>query len=93
MKNKKWPLTFEDAVTQAIATLTKTDKIEIAKFPKKDLIRLHMSLGMKIRNDFGLRQGNDALMQACGSMEPDDVSTDIIEAVWKRLKAESGHSK
>ena len=87
MKNKKWPVTFEDAVKQVISTLTKADKAEIIKFSKKDLIMLHMSLGMKIRNDFGLRQGNEALMQACGSMEPDDVSTDIVEAVWKRLKA------
>ena len=92
MKKKIWPLTFDEAVKRVIATLTEADKVEILKFPKKDLVLLHMSMGMKIRNDFGLHQGNDALMRACGTMDADAVSTDIVEAVWKRLKAELGRS-
>lgn len=79
MNNKQWPATIDEAVGVVIAAL-----------PEADLINLHFGLGMWIRNNLGLWQGNDALMQALCRREPgihpDDASMLIIEQVWRRLR-------
>jgi len=49
---------------------------------KDDLIFLHFSLGIQIRNAFGLNSGNTTLLN---SRCPDDVSIEVIEVLWKRL--------
>ena len=91
MKKNNWPVTLEDAVKQTLSMLSAKDKKHIAKMPEEKTILLHMSLGMQIRNSFGLHQGNEALMIACGNpFDPDEVSGIIIEAVWKKLKAGKG---
>jgi hypothetical protein len=47
---------------------------------------LHSRLGAWIRNDFGLWQGNRALLEATGKTDPDDVALAIIEALRRRLR-------
>ena len=91
MKANNWPVTLQDAVKQTLAMLSAKDKKQIPKLPEAKTILLHMSLGMQIRNRFGLHQGNEALMIACGNpYEPDEVSGVIIKAVWKKLRAGKG---
>lgn len=87
MKNKKWPTTVEEAVKETLAMLSAKDQKEIAKIPKDESFRLHMSLGMHIRNRFGLHQGNQALLAACDAMEADGASEVILEAVLKVLRS------
>ena len=56
--------------------------------PEDELtVRLHLTLGMAIRNDFGLWAGNRYLLKSCGSerMSADDASSVIIRALWQRL--------
>lgn len=86
MENKNWPTTIEDAVKQTLAMLSAEDKKEIAKIPKGDSFMLHMSLGMQIRNRFGLHGQNQALLTACDCMSADDASEVILEAVLQALK-------
>ncbi|MHA1918479.1 MAG: DUF6794 domain-containing protein, partial [Promethearchaeota archaeon] len=42
-----------------------------------------------VRNEFGLWQGNDELLKSCAKKDPlihpDDVSSIIIEELWKKL--------
>lgn len=87
MKKSKWPTTVEEAVKETLAMLSAKDKKEIAKIPKTQSFRLHMSLGMQIRNRFGLHSQNQALLAACDSMDADDASEVILEAVLKTLKS------
>ena len=89
MKQKAWPGTVDEAVVVVLATLSDADKDQIAGMAEADLIGLHFGLGLWIRNNLGLWHGNQALMQSIRqvtpNIHPDDVSTVIIEAVWKRL--------
>lgn len=87
MENKKWPTTVEEAVKETLAMLNAKDKKEIAKIPKNQSFLLHMSLGMQIRNRFGLHQQNQALLTACDCMDADGASEVILEAVLKALKS------
>jgi hypothetical protein len=74
-----------------LAALPEEEVAKIAAMPESELILLHFGLGMWIRNNLGLWQGNDTLMQAINEHEyggghPDDVSMLIINAVWQRLR-------
>lgn len=88
MKKQDWPLTLKDATGRVLANLSKTGKQRIARMKKEDLIRLHRSLGICIRNELGLWQGNKALLKSCGG-RPDYASGVIIEAAWKALSKKS----
>lgn len=90
MNQKQWPATIDEAVGVVIATLSDEDKVLIAAMPQFELIGMHFGLGMWIRNNLGLWQGNDALMRSIRKRDPgahpDDVSMLVIEDVWKRLR-------
>jgi len=49
-------------------------------------IKVHFSWGLNIRNEFGLWEGNDELIESCGKFEPDGASSAIIDAVWGALQ-------
>jgi hypothetical protein len=90
MNDKQWPATIDEAAGVVIAALPEAEAAKIASMAESDLINLHFGLGMWIRNNLGLWQGNDALMLSIrdGEMDihPDDVSMLIIEQVWRRLR-------
>ena len=48
------PQTVDQAVTLLLNTLDDEAKEQLRQMEKRDLIRLHFSLGMYIRNQFGL---------------------------------------
>jgi len=52
---------------------------------EKDLIDLHFSLGMAIRNAFDLHVPWSKLLASCGVAYPDDASGMIIHKLWTRL--------
>lgn len=62
----------------------------LREMPADDLGMLHFGLGMFIRNEFGLNQGNDELAESAAPdsfmQDPDTVSGKIVEALWKRLR-------
>jgi hypothetical protein len=61
-------------------------------------VALHHSLGMYIRNQFGLWRGNEPLLADCASclghgidgryIHPDRASGVILAALWRRLRQE-----
>ena len=87
---KEWPRTVEEAVDRLLSLMSEEDKQSLKNTPKKDLIRFHFGLGQYIRNEFGLWQGNTELLKSCEKesifVHPDEFSSIIIEALWKRLR-------
>ncbi len=83
------PTNIKEAIQCVIKALSPKDKSEIIKFPKKDLILLHMSMGMVIRNDLKLHSMETPLMNSIGFPDADGVSSDIIDGVWKELRKKS----
>ena len=86
--NFKLPETFDEAVDRLMMVLDDQQKIALATLQEDDLINLHFSLGMAIRNAFGLHQVDSKLLASCNTaIHPDDVSGVIIKALWEELKS------
>ena len=64
-------------------------KVALAVMREEDLFNLHFSLGMAIRNAFGLHVPWSKLLASCGVIHPDDASGVIIQTLWRRLRASS----
>lgn len=86
MEQKEWPATIDEAVGVVIATLADEDKTKIAAMPESALLRLHGGLGVWIRNNLGLWSSNKTLLESAGASNPDDTSSVIILALWRRLQ-------
>lgn len=88
---KSWPKSVDEAVTKIVGGLSEHDRRRVVSTEKEDLILFHHGWGTGIRNSFGLWSGNLELLRSCGSqsMHPDEASMVIIEAVWKKLRAEA----
>ena len=86
--NGHWPTTVAGAVRVLLSFLTKRDKLALQRLKEKDLAVVHIGVGMFIREEFGLWEGNRALLKACGStsMHPEDASMVIMKALWKRVR-------
>lgn len=95
------PTTLDDAVTLLLSTLSEEEKESLRATPREELILYHFSLGLYIRNQFGLWQGNDELLRSCYPEvadpylreivmhDPDGASSRIIEALWERVRGRS----
>jgi hypothetical protein len=88
------PRTVDEAVERLLANISLNDEILLATMTEDDLTDFHFSLGHRIRNEFGLWSGNDALLESCRIMagredlHVDDASCVIIKSLWVRLKKE-----
>ncbi|MFC1535458.1 YpsA SLOG family protein [Thermodesulfobacteriota bacterium] len=86
------PKTVPESVNILMSRLSLKDKTTVAKMIQNDLGYLHSSIGAFIRNEFGLWDGNDELMNDCCSisgekeLHPDDAAMVIIEELWKKLR-------
>ena len=86
--NFKLPETVDEAVDRLMMVLDDEQKIALATLQEDDLINLHFSLGMAIRNAFGLHHVDSKLLASCNTaIHPDDVSGVIIKALWEQLKS------
>lgn len=54
-------------------------KLAIAAMKNDELINLHFSLGIMIRNAFDLHEPGSQLLASCGTAHPDDASDGIVE--------------
>lgn len=79
------PKTKQEAVKLLKEGLDKDRLNYIKKLNKENLISLHFSLGMAIRNNFKLWEENSELLLSLGGGHPDDVSMEIINALWEDL--------
>ena len=91
-QSRNFPRTVEEAVDRLISELSLRDRTEIAKMLVEDLGGLHVSLGMYIRNEFGLWTGNGELLESCrvvsrdAGPHQDDASSVIVNELWKTLR-------
>jgi len=80
------PKTVDEAVNRLINVLDDEHKQFIATMREDDLIDLHFSLGIEIRNAFGLHDQGSPLLKSLGLfVHPDDASGVIITKLWERL--------
>ena len=89
-----WPVTCDEAAKRAIEKLGPAGEQRLRSLAKDELIVLHDSFGLNIRNGFGLWGGNDALLASCAAesagatRDPDSVSMVIITRAWEMLHGE-----
>jgi hypothetical protein len=88
-----WPVTCDEAAARAIEKMGPNGVERLRSLAKDELIELHFSLGLNIRNGFGLWDGNQALIDSCAnaagaSPEPDSVSMMIITRAWEIVHGE-----
>jgi hypothetical protein len=86
-----FPKNIDDVVDRLIEELSFKDKTKIANMSEADLVKLNMSWGVYLRNEFRLRS-NDPLLESLKSyagvnkMTPDQASYIIIKELWERLQ-------
>ncbi len=89
---KKLPQTVAEAGDRLVSELSLRDSSEIANMQEDDLISLHFSLGMYIREKFDLWAGNTDLMESCRftvgevDLHVDDASSIILTGLWEKLR-------
>lgn len=81
----KAPESVSEAVDRLLLILTDEQKTEIAVLQEDDLIDLHFTLSLAIRNAFGLHDLGGKLLADCGTSHPDDGAGVIILKLWKCL--------
>ena len=92
MRGIGMPKTVDDAVKRLIANMPLKFKVDLSKMNEGELINLHFTFGVFIRNQFGLWNENTDLLNDCRKlsgitfMHPDDSAAFIIEELWKRLR-------
>jgi hypothetical protein len=96
--SRKAPRTVVEAFDRIAVKLSHEDRTNIAEVPADSLYILHYDLGKFIRNEVGLWSDNIPLLLDCQRLKegqtpdtptpihPDDASTVIVEALWRRLR-------
>lgn len=86
-QHAKPPESLDEAVDRLMSILDDDQKAAIVGMREEDLIDLHFSLGMAIRNAFGLHAPDSKLKVSFGPLiQADDISAEIINKLWSRLK-------
>jgi hypothetical protein len=79
------PQSIQQAVDILLVVLTEKQLTDIAAMKEHELTNLHFSIGMWIRNQFGLWSANEALLKDTGAFDPDSASSVIIDALNEKL--------
>jgi hypothetical protein len=86
------PKTVDEAVDRIMSELTLRDKARIARMGPEEASALPISLGDYIWKRFGLRDGNDELVESCRLVaDVDDLRKEsaidvIADALWNKLR-------
>jgi uncharacterized protein DUF6794 len=84
--NTNPPATISEAIERLQDILSPDEKRYIAVMDENDLIDLHFSLGLEIRNAFGLHDVDSQLQADCKTTHPDDAAGVIVRKLWERLQ-------
>jgi hypothetical protein len=84
MKKNRYPQTMEEAIQACLIKLPAETLEELAGLKEEDLWGCHFGLGLWIRNNLGLWKGAMNLMETF--RHPDDVASDIVDALHAFLK-------
>lgn len=79
------PETVAEAVDRLLLVLSDVQKAEIVATQEDDLIDLHFTLGLAIRNAFGLHDSGGKLLSDCSVVHPDDASGVVVKELRKKL--------
>jgi hypothetical protein len=96
MKSPSQPrkyLTEDEIALIVVSELSDADRETLLDTPREHLIKFHMSVGMGIRNRFGLWEEANPFTDASDPMDdfhPDQMSQRIIEKVWRKVCAAEG---
>jgi hypothetical protein len=94
------PRTYAQAVDRLIAGLTAESREALCDFPEEELARQHSGLAMRLRQDYGLREGNAELLRSCAEeagqpaegqiaiFDADGAAHLIVRGAWEKLRAE-----
>lgn len=84
------PSTIEECMQEFKNILSPQAQMEFLKIPKDKLFEYHHSLGLWIRNNWGLWAGSELYkhMHDLGFKHPDDMSQAIITEYWNRLNGQ-----
>ena len=84
---KEYPKTIDEAVDFVISEMSEEVRDKMKQMHEDELIGFHFSLGTWIRNNLGLWGDNNELLESKEflSNHPDDISMEIIKAVWEKL--------
>ena len=86
-EEESWPKSVGEAAERVLQLMSEEDRARLRRTARGDLIQFHFTLGLFIRNNFGLYAGNDALLRSSGCFEADGCSSAIIERAWEKLQA------
>ena len=81
------PRTVQEAAVTLVERLDTESRRRFAQMPETELITLHHGIGRRIRNEFGLWEGNEELLKATGKTHADDASSVIIIEAWRLAKS------
>jgi hypothetical protein len=84
-RKKNYPKTLPEAVEFCLKRLP-VKTLEALLLPATDEQDHHFGLGMWVRNNLGLWQGNGALLEAIHAWHPDDASGPILDALVAFLR-------
>ena len=90
-RKTKRPNTVDEAIDQLLAGMKLRDLSKLANMSEDDLIDLHFTFGMWIRNNF-VYPRNDKLLESCREVSRDkylhwaQMHMVIIKELWKRLQ-------
>lgn len=90
--NQKYPETVDEAVELLIKELPLKDKAKLAGMSESQLHHLHPSLGLYIRNNYGLTENNEKLLASCRNlaqdhkMDEDAAPFIVIKRLREKLK-------
>lgn len=85
------PQTVDQAVERLVSELRLKDRVMLASMSKTQLEAYYTTLGLYIRNHYGLSSGNQALMASCRELSGNDhiredqAATLIIVRLWETL--------
>lgn len=90
--HQSWPVTVHQAVDRLVSDLFFKDKTRISTMEPFELDELHPTLGVYIKETFGLLSGNHKLTRDCmqriqtDAMLPDEATAIIIKELWNKLQ-------
>ena len=84
---ESWPQDKLIAVALLLAAMTPDAKAAITRIKREDLFPDHTGMTDFVRQNFGLWNGNIALIKSCACSAPDGAAMAIIELAWKALCA------
>jgi hypothetical protein len=90
-RHSKKPATVDEAVDRMMSEMKLKGLTKLANMPEGDLINLHFTLGMWVRNNF-IYPRNDKLLESCRAATRDkylhhgQMHMVIVRELWKRLQ-------